>query len=176
MNTPNDISEKDLAALLGMPRKKLAEARTKLTSITHYRQQGRLIIYTPEGQAAVQAALVKPSENNTPAAPADPAQATPRAEATAPPRLLVKPTAGPRRAQLTCLRTFTTNERILEATEAGSATVLRVRVRSNKQFRPGMQFRAVHLDGTLWALDQDLPRSPRDNRFWPKKTTPTTSP
>jgi hypothetical protein len=91
-------------------------------------------------------------------------------------RAALKPVPGPRRAELTCLRTFTANERILEAHMAGEKTVQRVRVRSSKNFAPGMVFRAVHLDGTLWALDQDLPRSRRDNRFWPKTTPPPTSP
>lgn len=60
---------------------------------------------------------------------------------------------------LTVLRTYPRNRRIILATLAG-ALEARVRVKDSRKLRPGMSLKCSYIGGDLWELAQRLPRWP----------------
>ena len=126
--------EADLPTRIGLPREEVAALRKNLlTKNRDYITHKKLICWSVEGLRRVLDAL-------------DLADLPAFAKKPAPVRL-----------EVFSVLKKTLNPRIILATD-GTGRVVRVRVKSNEKFRPGMALKATHVAADLYQLAGNCPR------------------
>ena len=169
-------AEQDLADALGIPQKKLRVLRQdELDATRDWSHVGAQVRYSEEGRAKLLGLLKAdlPSPHSAPNAAASRAKNFVPVLALAPVEapgdggvalaahtlaVLTRPFPGDVE-MLTCVKCYRPNIRKLEAKRADGAIVL-VRVRDNRNLRPGMAMKCRYGDGRIWELAQRLPRFP----------------
>lgn len=164
-------AERDLAEALGIPQKKLRSVRQDdLTVDRDWATVGGEVRYSEDGRAALLAALkiTPPAEHSAPKNSPGDVPPPPRAEpdggehgfALAPGTLaaLLRPAPGTPE-DLVCVKCYAPNRRMLEAKRKNGDAVL-VRVKDNRNLKPGMTMKCRFAEGRMWELAQRLPRWP----------------
>lgn len=132
------MNETELAQQLGVSRQSLGDMRRTdtLREGEHWERQGRVVEYTAAGIRAVKSTMeIEPQQEIAPPHP-EPVQMLTVSECSRNPRLLwAVPTE-----------------------KEAPSTAVRVRVRENRNFIPGMRIRARHLNDDLYVLEGRTPR------------------
>ena len=165
-------TEDELATLLGVPRKKIAALRSRLTRGAHWTHSAGAVRYSEHGRArllellgaadAGPAPIVAPPE--FPSAPTPPADSAPNVPAPAPTAEKISPEATAALAapqpgaieELSFVKAFTFNKRVMQARRGEE--LVRVRVSNPDHFTKGMAFKASHVGADLWELEGRTPR------------------
>ena len=129
--------ERELAPRLGVTREVLRDLRKRLLSSDEYEQQGRDVIISHGGVAKLTGAVLEKREGEKNGVEIDVEQ--------------------PEECALKVFRNAA-NTRIVLAKKEGAEDMLRVRVRNNGHFVPGMPLRARHIEGDLYELVGRCPR------------------
>lgn len=158
MSEPQFIhAERALVEGLGVPQKKLRVFRQdELERGADWASAHGEVRYSESGRVKIMAWLqIPPEQPEKKIAPEAPApEPTPAAGG----QPVTMPKSGDRE-ELTCGKCYRPNVRIVEATRANQDRVL-VRVKDNRNLRPGMMMKCRFGAGTIWELDQRLPRWP----------------
>jgi hypothetical protein len=134
-----NILERDLAGKLGVTRDVLRDLRKRVLEAEDFAQQGRDVMIHADGVAKITGAL---------------------AEKNGAEKKAVAIEIDDEESFVLLVHKLPPNRRIVLAKkeEADDEQVMRVRVRDNGHFVPGMRLRCRHLDGDLYELVGRCPR------------------